>query len=112
METTKLATNVVENKESIREMANKVAAGIANAVLVMLGIGLFCETLGKFMNWQAFVGIETIAKSMLAPVLGAGVAYQLKGNTIVIFSAMIASTVGANAVHFLLLALHSYLDNL
>nr|WP_281418716.1 PTS sugar transporter subunit IIC [Clostridium frigoris] len=47
----------------------------------MLGIGLLCETLGKFMHWQAFIGIGTIAKSMLAPALGAGVAYQLKGNT-------------------------------
>ncbi|MBU3215558.1 PTS sugar transporter subunit IIC [Clostridium estertheticum] len=105
VETSQTTIKVVENKESVREMANKVAAGIANAVLVMLGIGLLCETIGKFMHWQAFVGIGTIAKSMLAPALGAGVAYQLKGNTLVIFSAMIAATVGANAVHFTTLGL-------
>lgn len=86
-------------KESLKEQAYKVGVGIANAVLVMLGIGLLCETLGKFIHWQAFVGIGTIAKSMLAPAIGAGVAYQLRGNTLVIFSAMIAGTVGGNAVH-------------
>lgn len=89
-----------KNKESKKDTAYKVAAGIANAILVMLGIGLLCETIGKFIHWQAFIGIGTIAKSMLAPAIGAGVAYQLGGNTLIIFSAMIASSVGANAVHF------------
>jgi uncharacterized membrane protein len=87
-----------ETKESAKDLAYKAAAGIANAVLVMLGIGLLCETIGKFLNWPAFIGIGTIAKSMLAPAIGAGVAYQLGGNTLIIFSSMIASTVGANAV--------------
>ena len=82
------------------EAAYKVGAGIANSVLVMLGVGLLCETIGKFIGWPAFVGIGTIAKSMLAPAIGAGIAYQLGGNTLIIFSAMIASAVGANAVQF------------
>lgn len=102
------AENVVDQKEYVqkkkiesrKDVAYKVAAGIANAILVMLGIGLLCETIGKFIHWQAFIGIGTIAKSMLAPAIGAGVAYQLGGNTLIIFSAMIASTVGGNAVHF------------
>ena len=90
-----------EEKKSgqIIETAYKVGAGIANSVLVMLGVGLLCETIGKFIGWPAFIGIGTIAKSMLAPAIGAGVAYQLGGNTLLIFSAMVASTVGANAVH-------------
>lgn len=89
-----------KKKESKKDIAYKVAAGIANAILVMLGIGLLCETIGKFIHWQSFIGIGTIAKSMLAPAIGAGVAYQLGGNTLIIFSAMIAATVGGNAVHF------------
>lgn len=88
-----------KNKNSVKELASKAAAGIANSILVMLGIGLLCETLGKFMHWQAFIGIGTVAKSMLAPAIGAGIAYQLGGNTLIIFSAMIASTIGANAAH-------------
>ncbi|WP_234121884.1 PTS transporter subunit IIC [Clostridium hydrogenum] len=89
----------VDGKDSIKEMAYKAAAGIANSVLVMLGIGLLCETIGKFIHWPAFVGIGTIAKSMLAPAIGAGIAYQLEGNTLIIFSAMIAASVGGNAAH-------------
>lgn len=65
----------------------------------MLGIGLLCETIGKFINCPAFVGIGTIAKAMLAPAIGAGIAYHLGGNTLIIFSAMIAASVGGNAAH-------------
>lgn len=89
-----------KKSESAVQVAYKVGAGIANSVLVMLGVGLLCETIGKFIGWPAFVGIGTIAKSMLAPAVGAGIAYQLGGNTLVIFSAMVASAVGANAVQF------------
>lgn len=89
-----------KNDGAMIDAAYKVGAGIANSVLVMLGVGLLCETIGKFIGWPAFVGIGTIAKSMLAPAIGAGIAYQLGGNTLVIFSAMIASAVGANAVQF------------
>lgn len=89
----------ISSKESGNELAYKAAAGIANSILVMLGIGLLCETLGKFIHWQAFIGIGTIAKAMLAPAIGVGIAYQLGGNTLVIFSAMIAAAVGGNAAH-------------
>ncbi|MDT8717096.1 PTS sugar transporter subunit IIC [Clostridium sp. 19966] len=105
VENVKTAADAAENydekneKQSILELAYKAAAGIANAVLVMLGIGLLCETIGKFVHWQAFIGIGTIAKSMLSPAIGAGIAYQLGGNTLIIFSAMITAAVGANAVH-------------
>lgn len=78
----------------------RVSAGVANAVLVMLGIGLLIETIGGFLNWPAFIGIGTIAKSLLAPAFGVAIAYQLKGNTLVVFSSMIAATVGGAAVHF------------
>lgn len=89
----------VEHKGFLKEMAYKASVGIANSVLVMLGIGLLCETIGKFIHWPAFIGIGTIAKSMLAPAIGAGIAYQLGGNTLIIFSAMIAASVGGNAAH-------------
>lgn len=81
------------------EEAYKARVGVANSVLVMLEIGLLCETIGKFINCPAFVGIGTIAKAMLAPAIGAGIAYHLGGNTLIIFSAMIAASVGGNAAH-------------
>lgn len=76
----------------------KGSQGLANAVLVTLGIGLLIETFGTFTGWEGFSTIGKAAQLMLAPAIGAGIAYQLGGNTLVIFSAMASSTVGANAL--------------
>ncbi|MFT8317743.1 MAG: PTS sugar transporter subunit IIC [Sporolactobacillus sp.] len=74
------------------------SAGIANAILVTLGIGLLFETLGKFTGFGPFLVIGGTAKVLLAPAIGAGIAYQLKANTLTMFSAMACSAIGANAV--------------
>ncbi len=76
----------------------KASQGLANAVLVTLGIGLLIETIGTFTGWEGFLLIGNAAQLMLAPAIGAGIAYQLGGNTLVIFGAMASSTVGANAL--------------
>lgn len=76
----------------------KGSQGLANAVLVTLGIGLLIESFGTFTGWQGFITVGNAAQLMLAPAIGAGIAYQLGGNTLVIFSAMASSTVGANAL--------------
>lgn len=81
------------------EQVSKASAGIANAVLVTLGIGLLFESFGGLLGWEAFVTIGGATKMLLAPALGAGIAYQLGGNTLVIFSAMACSTIGGAAIH-------------
>ncbi|MDQ0207756.1 putative membrane protein [Alkalicoccobacillus murimartini] len=85
-------------KEYVIDRMYKASAGVANAVLVTLAIGLLFETFGNFLGWEAFLTIGGIAKVLLAPAIGAGVAYQLGGNTLVIYSAMICSTVGGGAM--------------
>ncbi|WP_413382747.1 PTS transporter subunit IIC [Alkalihalobacillus sp. 1P02AB] len=87
-------------KEYIVDRMYKASAGLANAVLVTLGIGLLIESIGIFTGLSALVTIGKTAQLMLAPAFGAGIAYQLGGNTLVIFSAMAASTIGANALQF------------
>ncbi|MTT30839.1 hypothetical protein GMB86_02275 [Terrilactibacillus sp. BCM23-1] len=86
------------NKNLIDQMY-RVSTGIANAVLVTLGVGLLFETLGKFTGMAAFLTIGAVAKVLLAPAIGAGIAHQLKGNTLVMFSAIVCATVGGGAVH-------------
>ncbi|WP_078392432.1 PTS transporter subunit IIC [Shouchella patagoniensis] len=76
----------------------KASAGIANAVLVTLGIGLLFESFGNILGFGALVTIGEVTKVLLAPAIGAGIAYQLGGNTLVIYSAMAASTVGGAAI--------------
>ncbi len=100
MDKTNTATSTDPEKLSFKEYVYKISAGVSNAVLVMLGIGLLCETLGTFLHWDQLHQIGTIAKILLAPAFGAGIAFQLQTNTLVIFSSMVASTVGANAVFF------------
>ncbi|MDN4618744.1 PTS sugar transporter subunit IIC [Paenibacillus sp. PsM32] len=86
-------------KEYVVSRMYKASAGMANAVLVTLGIGLLFETFGKFLGWDTLIAIGSVAKILLAPALGAGIAFQLGGNTLVLFSAMIASTIGGAALH-------------
>ncbi|WP_249872627.1 PTS transporter subunit IIC [Oceanobacillus saliphilus] len=85
-------------KQYIIDRTYKASQGLANAVLVTLGIGLLIETFGTFTGWEGFLTVGKAAQLMLAPAIGAGIAYQLGGNTLIIFSAMASSTVGANAL--------------
>ena len=87
-------------KSYVIDRMYKASAGVANAVLVTLGIGLLFESFGNIFGWSAFVTIGSITKILLAPAIGAGIAYQLGGNTLVIYAAMASSTVGGNAISF------------
>ncbi|WP_214763245.1 PTS transporter subunit IIC [Exiguobacterium sp. s141] len=89
---------MMEVKPYAMDRMIKISAGMASAVLVTLGVGLLIETIGKMAGIETLVLIGQVAKSLLAPALGAGVAYQLGGNTLVLFSAMIAATVGGAAL--------------
>lgn len=112
MEQTSEQTNIKkegqseEEKISIKEYVYRVSAGVSNAVLVSLGVGLLLETLASFLHWDQLYHIGTIAKLLLAPAFGAGIAYQLRTNTLVLFSSMFAATVGANAMFFSGAAVH------
>lgn len=76
----------------------KVSSGVANAIFVTIGIGFLFGTLGDMLGLSILVTIGGIARVLLAPALGAGIAYNLKANTLTLFSAMISSTIGGGAV--------------
>ena len=83
----------MSRKEYISDRMYKASTGIANAVLVTLGIGLLFESIGGYLGWEVLLAIGGAAKVLLAPALGAGIAYQLGGNSLIIFSAMASSAV-------------------
>ncbi len=87
---------------TVKEYAYRISAAVANAILVTLGIGLLLQTIASFVHWNALYQVGVIANDLLAPpALGVAIASQLGTNSLVMFSAMISSTVGgANAVHF------------
>lgn len=88
------------NKPTTKDYVYRFSAAVANAILVTLGIGLLFQTIAQFIHWQPLYDAGTMGTVLLAPALGVAVASQLDVNTLVIFSAMISSTVGSNAVHF------------
>ncbi|WP_420877370.1 PTS transporter subunit IIC [Secundilactobacillus kimchicus] len=94
-------------KMSVMDYVYKISAGVSNAVLVMLGIGLLTQSIANFVHWPALYQVGSIAQWLLAPAFGAAVASQLKTNTLVLFSAMISATVGANAVYFTSTTMHA-----
>lgn len=94
-------------KMSVMDYVYKVSAGVSNAVLVMLGIGLLTQSIANFVHWSALYQVGSIAQWLLAPAFGAAIASQMKVNTLVLFSAMISSTVGANAVYFTGASMHA-----
>lgn len=88
------------DKESIRDTVYKVSAAVSNAILVTLGMGLLLQTIAGFIHWAPMVQMGAITKVMLPAAFGAAIASQMKTNTMVMFSAMATSAVGANAVFF------------
>ncbi|WP_083989219.1 PTS sugar transporter subunit IIC [Fructobacillus ficulneus] len=89
-----------EKKETMREMVYNASAAISNAILVTLGMGLLLQTIAGFIHWAPLIQLGAITKILLPAAFGAAIASQLKTNTMVMFSAMAASTVGANAAFF------------
>lgn len=100
VDTERIQEKAVEAKASMRELVYNTSAAVSNAILVTLGMGLLLQTIAGFINWAPMVQMGAITKVMLPAAFGAAVASQMKTNTMVMFSAMVASTVGANAVFF------------
>lgn len=85
-------------KKYLVDRMYKASSGIANAIFVTIGIGLLLETIGNMTGLSVLVIIGTATKMLMAPAIGAGIAIMLGGNTLTVFSAMAAGTVGAGAV--------------
>ncbi|WP_430609262.1 PTS transporter subunit IIC [Enterococcus sp. DIV0876] len=90
----------MNEKISVKEYVYKVSLGVSNAVLVALGVGLLLETIGQLTGIATIGTIGTVSKLLLAPAFGAGIAYQLKTNTLVIFTSMIAATIASDGLYF------------
>lgn len=85
-------------REYVRRNVLKVSSGVANAIFVTIGIGFLFGTLGDMLGLPILVTIGGVARVLLAPALGAGIAYNMKANTLTLFAAMASSTIGGGAV--------------
>ncbi|MGR5999257.1 PTS transporter subunit IIC [Bacillus cereus] len=85
-------------KEYIMSRVFKASAGIAQGIFVSLGIGLLIENIGRIVDIPLLITIGVVAKSLMAPAIGAGIAFMLGANGLVIFSAMVAGAIGAGSI--------------
>lgn len=76
----------------------KVSSGVAYAIFVTIGIGFLFGTIGDMFNLPVLVTIGGVTRVLLAPALGAGIAFNMKANTLTLFSAMASATIGGAAV--------------
>lgn len=51
----------------------KASAGIAQGIFVSLGIGLLIENIGRIVDIPLLITIGVVAKSLMAPAIGAGI---------------------------------------
>lgn len=77
-----------------------VSQGITYAILSVLGMGLLLSSLGNILHLPALVQAGAMGQKMLAPALGVGVAMALDATVLTTGAALIAATVGSNAVYF------------
>ncbi|MFL2096562.1 PTS transporter subunit IIC [Marinilactibacillus psychrotolerans] len=85
-------------REYVKRNVLKVSSGVANAIFVTIGIGFLFGTLGDMFGLPILVTIGSIARVLLAPALGAGIAYNMQANTLTLFAAMASSTIGGGAI--------------
>lgn len=88
----------MNKKDYIMDKVFKGSAGLAQGIFVTLGIGILLENLGKMMGLDILITIGTVTKTLMAPGIGVGIAFALGANSLTIFSAMAASTLGAAAM--------------
>lgn len=82
----------------VKDNVLKVSSGVANAVFVTVGVGYLVEIIGDLLGIPMLVSIGQVAKVLLTPALGAGIAVNLGANTLTIFSAMASAALGGGAI--------------
>ena len=86
--------------KTAREVVFDVSTGISNAILAVLGMGLLMSSLGNLFHYTPLIQAGLMGQKMLAPALGVGIAIMMRANILTTGAALIAATVGSNAVYF------------
>ncbi|MGY3778529.1 PTS sugar transporter subunit IIC [Isobaculum melis] len=83
--------------QQLKDYFYKVSQGIAAAIVVTLGIGLLLQNLGALLQIDFLIPIGNVAKLLMIPALGAGIAYYLRVNILTALSAMVTGVIGGQA---------------
>ncbi len=83
---------------NVKEYIIKVLNGMALGLFSSLIIGLILKQIGSFANLDLLVKFGSTAQLLMSPAIGAGVAYSIGAEGLVVFSAVIAGALGGGAV--------------
>lgn len=78
----------------------KVLSGMALGLFSSLLIGLIMKQLGTHLHIPLMVDFGSKAQLLMSGAIGAGVAYSLNAPSLVVFSCVIAGTLGGGAISF------------
>lgn len=79
----------------------KVLNGMALGLFSSLIIGLILKQIGGLIGINQLIIFGDAAQKMMSPAIGAGVAFSLGSPGLVIFSAMVAGTIGGGALNII-----------
>ncbi|MGL4347752.1 MAG: PTS transporter subunit IIC [Chitinophagaceae bacterium] len=82
----------------IKDRIFKGSAGLSQGIFVMLGIGLLLKNIGVIIDFQPLITIGIVTVQLVAPAIGAGIAFSLGSNFLTILSSIVAATIGAAAL--------------
>jgi len=71
----------------------------AIAVFMIIGISMLIDEIGYLYGSTGILSMGAIAKSLMSPIIGFGISMMLSADSLVIFSTMIASCIGAGAMY-------------
>lgn len=82
----------------IKDRIYKGSSGLSQGIFVMLGIGLLLKNIGIITNFEPLATIGTVTVQLVAPAIGAGIAFALGSNLLTVLLAIAAATIGAAAL--------------
>lgn len=95
--------NIIINKffeeAGLKNYIIKVLNGMALGLFSSLLIGLILKQIGFIINYTDLIRFGDMAQKLMAPAIGAGVAFSINALGLVVFSAMIAGAIGGGSVN-------------
>lgn len=88
----------MKKKEYLMDKIFKGSTGVSQAIFGTLVIGILLENIGQMTGIDILFNIGSIAKTLMAPAIGVGIAVALNANLLTAFSAMVSASIGAGAI--------------
>ncbi|WP_026478071.1 PTS transporter subunit IIC [Alkaliphilus transvaalensis] len=87
-----------KDRLSVKEYLTKALNGMALGLFASLIIGTILKQIGESFHIQFLITIGDVARVLMGPAIGAGVAYAIGAPSLAIFASIVTGALGANAI--------------